>query len=385
MEMLQRHNWDETKCMAELYRLREGIEEDKQTKNEPIDPVTESPARNMSPGGHLRKKKIPQQPNRSSPRRKLMSKGALSAIESSNGRNGRVRPRVSSSSPEPDDDTPEPNGIMLGDADEDFYAHKRRKVHNSSKTSAFSRDETHDSFDYDAKFAVIDRREVKKALQKEKVEDSDDEAKEERHIAQIASDTKKATHTTVTPWIGRLAGGLYVKTLLVTEEFDSALKDKDGVVAEMKSKGELKSIIDMTVNREKLYKEGWDGKHVTYKIGFVGASTWKNANRTGYGTVVVDGNKICIGDCVVIRPGVDEGAKIQKKKKADGDYAAQIWFGKVMSMFHDTHVDDPDDHDQVHVRWFNHGGDSFLSETAGPRELFLLSRCDDIPLVSNAH
>lgn len=381
MEMLPRNKWDETKCMAELYRLREGIEEDKHTKNKPIDPVTESPARNMSPGGHVRTEKIPQQPTRSSSRRKLMSKGALSAIGSSNG---RARPRVSSSSPEMENDTPKPNGVMLGDEDH-LYARKRRKIDDSSKTSMFSLDKTIDSFDYDAKFAAIDRRGVKRAIQKEKVEESDEEENEKRHIAQIASDTKKASHTTVTPWIGRLAGGLYVKTLLVTEEFDNALKDKDGVVAEMKSKGELKSIIDMTVNREKLWKEGWDGEHVTKEIGFVGKSTWKYGNRTGYGIVVVDDQRIRIGDGVMIRPGEDEGAKNQKKKKADGEYAAQIWFGQVMSMFQDSSIKDPDDRDQVHVRWFNHGGDSFLSETAGPRELFLLSRCDNIPLVSSAH
>lgn len=36
----------------------------------------------------------------------------------------------------------------------------------------------------------------------------------------------------------------------------------------------------------------------------------------------------------------------------------------------------------AHVRWFSHGGDTFLDETAGPKELFLLARCDDIELVS---
>ena len=117
-------------------------------------------------------------------------------------------------------------------------------------------------------------------------------------------------------------------------------------------------------------------------IRFIGEPTWENATRTGYGTVVVDGEKIHIGDCVVIRPGEDEGAKNMKRKKADGEAAAQIWFGKVMSMFNDSSARDPDDRELVHVRWFNHGGDSFLSETAGPRELFLLSRCDNISLVS---
>ena len=103
--------------MAELYRLREGIEEDKQTRNMPIDPATESPAL-ASPGGHVRK--ISQQPTRSSPRPKLMSQGALSGKGGTNSRNGRAGPRVSLSGPKRDDDsTPHPD-ITLGDEDEEI-------------------------------------------------------------------------------------------------------------------------------------------------------------------------------------------------------------------------------------------------------------------------
>lgn len=160
------------------------------------------------------------------------------------------------------------------------------------------------------------------------------------------------------------------------------MKDKDGIVADMKNNGELKSIIDMTVNREKLWKEGWNGNHITNFIKFLGESTWEMDTRTGYAKVAVDGQIMKVGDCVVIRPGEDECANNLKKKKVEGEAAAQIWFGKIMSMFHDSSVRDVDDREQVHVRWFNHGGDSFLSETAGPKELFLLSRCDNIPLVS---
>ena len=151
----------------------------------------------------------------------------------------------------------------------------------------------------------------------------------------------------------------------------------------MKNKGKLKSIIDMTVNREKLWKEGWNGKHITDSIKFLGKSTWEIDTKTGYEKVAVDGQTIKVGDCVAIRPGEDECAKnLKKKRKVGGEAAAQIWFAKVMSMFHDSSLRDMDDCEQVHVRWFNHGGDSFLSETAGPKELFLLSRCDNIPLAS---
>lgn len=183
MDLLHRNNWNETKCMAELYRLREGIEEDRHTKNVPIDPVTESPAR----PNKVKKTKTSQEPIRQSPRRKSMSRGALYAANSSNG---RARPRVSSSSPETEDgDTPRPSGIILGD--EDRHASKRQKL-TSSKTSMFSREQTNTAdIDYDAKFQVIDDREVRKAMQREKVEESDEEGKEKRHVAQIAEHTKK--------------------------------------------------------------------------------------------------------------------------------------------------------------------------------------------------
>lgn len=58
--------------------------------------------------------------------------------------------------------------------------------------------------------------------------------------------------------------------------------------------------------------------------------------------------------------------------------AASIWFARIVRLF----VDQDDDEGSAHVRWFSHGGDTILNETAGPKELFLLDRCDDIPLVS---
>jgi len=38
----------------------------------------------------------------------------------------------------------------------------------------------------------------------------------------------------------------------------------------------------------------------------------------------------------------------------------------------------------AHMHWLSHGGDTILGETAGPRELFVLYRCDDAPLGSIA-
>jgi hypothetical protein len=58
--------------------------------------------------------------------------------------------------------------------------------------------------------------------------------------------------------------------------------------------------------------------------------------------------------------------------------AASIWFARIVSLF----TDQDDDEGSAHVRWFDHGGDTILNETAGPKELFLLGRCNDIKLVS---
>lgn len=38
------------------------------------------------------------------------------------------------------------------------------------------------------------------------------------------------------------------------------------------------------------------------------------------------------------------------------------------------------DGDQVHLQWFEHGSNTLVGEFAAPRELFLLSMCDDNPI-----
>lgn len=163
--------------MAELYRLREGVgvDADAALKNTPIDPMTQFPAR----PDKMRSKKLKgEAPTRQSPRCKLMFRGALSEA-------GRSRPSVGSSSPAMDDE------VSLGKVSDELErrASKRQKL-NSSKTS-LSRDQSNESFDYDAKFQVIDDRKVKKALKEEQIEESGEEEKEERRVAMIAQDTKK--------------------------------------------------------------------------------------------------------------------------------------------------------------------------------------------------
>lgn len=175
--MLKRNDWDEKKSMAEIYRLREGIsvDADAAVKNTPIDPMTQSSAR----PNKMRSRKLQEEaPTRQSPRRKLMSRGALSEA-------GRSRPRIGSSSPEMDDE------VSLGEVDDELErrASKRQKL--SPWKTRLSRDQSNDSFDYDAKFQVIADRKARKALKEEKIEESDEEEKEERRVAMITQGTKK--------------------------------------------------------------------------------------------------------------------------------------------------------------------------------------------------
>jgi len=111
--------------------------------------------------------------------------------------------------------------------------------------------------------------------------------------------------TTVTKWIGKLAGGLYVKTLIVCDG-DAALEEKGGLVASYKKHGMLEGLIDITVNREKLWQDGWTGRDFTDDIKFVHPAKWHGKNRmgknlTGFGNVLIDNVSFKPGDCVAVR------------------------------------------------------------------------------------
>lgn len=163
--------------MTELNHSREGIDlgADVVVKNTPIDSLTQSPA---LPDKARSKKLKGEQPTFQFPRRKLMSRGALSEAP-------RSRPRVSSTSPEID------GAVRLEEISDGLKtrASKRQKL-NSSRTG-LPRDQNSDSSDYDAKLHIIDDREARRALKEEKIQENDEDEKEERRVAMIAQDTKK--------------------------------------------------------------------------------------------------------------------------------------------------------------------------------------------------
>jgi hypothetical protein len=188
--------------------------------------------------------------------------------------------------------------------------------------------------------------------------------------------------TTVTKWIGRLAGGLFVRTLLVTDG-GNAVRGSPGIEAaaevdqELGSKSgneAIKALINITCDPKVARREAWEGRGETRSVKWVGTAVWRNhaEQRVGFSTADVDGDIIHVGDCVAVRPGDDDRGLV--RRKIEGGDLADIWFARVVYLFEE-------DGDMfAHFRWFSHGGDTCLEETSGPRELFLLDSCDDNPL-----
>jgi BAH domain/C-5 cytosine-specific DNA methylase len=188
--------------------------------------------------------------------------------------------------------------------------------------------------------------------------------------------------TTVTRWIGRLAGGLFVRTLLVTDGGD-AIRSSPGIEAAVEVDKELdsksgseviKALIDITCDPKVARREAWKGRRETNSVRWIGRPIWRNhaERRATYSAVDIDGDIIHVGDCVAVRPGEDDRGVVRRKTE-EGNLV-DIWFARVVYLFEE------DGDKLAHFRWFSHGGDTCLEETAGPRELFLLDSCDDNPL-----
>jgi hypothetical protein len=111
------------------------------------------------------------------------------------------------------------------------------------------------------------------------------------------------TQTTVTKWISKLAGGLFVRTLLVCDG-QEVLKHDAGVKAAAEAEGmSLEAIIDITCDLEVIRRSGWAGRDKTVHVDVVGGPTWndKKYGKIGYGAAVVDGVSIYPGDFVTVR------------------------------------------------------------------------------------
>ncbi|KFX99338.1 hypothetical protein O988_03927 [Pseudogymnoascus sp. VKM F-3808] len=194
-----------------------------------------------------------------------------------------------------------------------------------------------------------------------------------------SEDGKATDHTTVTRWIGRLVGGLYVKTLLVCNG-DDALNEKGGLMESYVQKGKLDSLIDMTVNRDKLREQGWTGRDYSDEVELIPPVKWvdQKSSKKFYGAAFIDKDRFLPGDCITVRAGIDDRDHLTangRLKQNIKETAARVWFARIVNIFGNKRGEA-----MAHVRWFSHGGDTFLDETAGPKELFLLDRCDDIEM-----
>ncbi|KAI9736586.1 MAG: hypothetical protein M1818_006097 [Claussenomyces sp. TS43310] len=184
--------------------------------------------------------------------------------------------------------------------------------------------------------------------------------------------------------IGRLAGGLFLRTLLVCNGKE-ALGDGVGTEAAADvedldaTKAGIAALIDVTCDPELLRRSAWQGNKVTKYISWVGSQTWKDpSGKIGYASVVIDGIVFKAGDYVTVRPSIEErqGTKGDvDSSESDMEIAAGIWFARIVYLFKDRNGDA-----SAHMRWFEHGGSTILKETAGPRELFLSSECEDVSL-----
>ncbi|KAL5350845.1 hypothetical protein ACLOAV_004416 [Pseudogymnoascus australis] len=195
----------------------------------------------------------------------------------------------------------------------------------------------------------------------------------------ISGDAKATEHTTVTRWIGRLVGGLYVKTLLVCNG-DDALNQKGGLVESYVQKRKLDGLIDITVNRDKLREQGWSGRDYTDRVELIPPVKWvdKKSLKKFYVAAFIDKDQFLPGDCITVRAGIDDREHLTangRLKRNIKETAARVWFARIVNIFGNKRGEP-----MAHVRWFSHGGDTFLDETAGPKELFLLDRCDDIEM-----
>jgi hypothetical protein len=109
--------------------------------------------------------------------------------------------------------------------------------------------------------------------------------------------------TTVTKWVSKLAGGLFVRTLLVCDS-ENTILNKDGLKAAAEEENmTMEALIDITSGPEAVRRAGWTGRDETVHIDLVGVATWKDKKRgrTGYASAVVDGVIINPGDFVTVR------------------------------------------------------------------------------------
>ena len=133
--------------------------------------------------------------------------------------------------------------------------------------------------------------------------------------------------------------------MAVKEEDDSSSETDEPVV----EKSPVKTPVKHKAN----------GKHKD--VEWKGEGT-KKGRKTYYNTAILDGDlTLTLGDTVLIQPT---------------DPSTPLYVAIINNMF-----DGPDGY-TAHVQWYGRGTDTMLGESADPSELFLLTDCEDQPLLS---
>ena len=104
-------------------------------------------------------------------------------------------------------------------------------------------------------------------------------------------------------WISKLAGGLFVRILLVCDG-ENTLHNKYGLEAAAEAKNlTIEALISITNDPQAIRRARWTGRDETVHVNLVGLPIWKDKtrDRNGYGTAIVDGVVINPGDFVTVR------------------------------------------------------------------------------------
>ncbi|KAJ3081819.1 hypothetical protein HK102_002107 [Quaeritorhiza haematococci] len=210
---------------------------------------------------------------------------------------------------------------------------------------------------------------------------------------------QKRNPSTVTPLVAEISRGLLGKHVIRIERGshssvdDSDENDTSAENAEQEQEqqqqgeGSSEGLMDVSDGESDIPSKGKRGvaskpllappslqpisKLNTKTVKFVGVASATVRTRTYYDAVNIDGEVFRVNDCVYVR----------------NDDSKEPWFARLCYLYSDFDDEERNERSRVkmaHVRWFLHGKDTFLCETAGYNELFLVDSCDHIDLHSVA-
>ena len=170
----------------------------------------------------------------------------------------------------------------------------------------------------------------------------------------------KHTEATVTPAVRQVFEMVFGDQM--TKENDEDLENNNSVEVVEEVEEEADDNEDVEELPPKLFKRTPSmNKHTDSQWIGNGVSDGRR-RRLYYSSVVLDGNlTVTIGDTVLIQPT---------------DPSVPLYVAQVVNMF------DGADGARAHVRWFGRGLDTVLGAAGDPTELFLLTECEDRPLLS---